>query len=423
MGPWKLIKLTEARQMAIEAQKSLPLKTEAVSLREALGRIAAADIASAEDNPPFDRSMVDGYAVRSIDVETASIDQPVDLKWVGEVRMGQLSEIKIHEKQAVRIPTGGMVPIGSDAVVMQEDARSVGDRRIQVVRPVMRCENIIARGDDAVAGAVIVNAGCQIGVPDLGVLASNGTVRILVAKKPAVTVITTGDEVVSPDLMPSPGQVRDVNSFTLSALAETTGCEVVKAHRVPDSLEQLISALNQALPASDLILISGGSSVGDRDYTLAAVKALSGARVLFHGVALKPGKPTLFAMVDDTAVFGIPGNTVAAMTVFQEIVAPALAARQRKKNSEGRFVIQARLGACIRPDPVRDEIFRVVLEQSRNEVVAWPLPAKSGLITVMTRAQGKIYTKAGQPELQSGKLVDVQVLVDRVDGTWQGVAK
>ncbi len=357
MGPWNLITLTEARRLAIEELAALPLITEEVGLREALGRIAAADISNVEDNPSFDRSTVDGYAVRSVDSQTASMDQPVSVKLVGEVRMGKSIAVEIAEGEAVRIPTGGMVPAGADAVVMQEYTSRVGAGLIQLVRPVKRRENIIAKGDDVVAGTVIVSAGCRIGVPDLGVLASCGIARLRVAKKPVVTLITTGDEIVSPDVPPQPGQIRDVNSFTLFALAKIAGCEVVQADRVPDCLEGLTAALNQAVPTSDLILISGGSSVGDRDYTTTAVKGLSGARLLFHGVALKPGKPTLMAMVGETAVFGIPGNTVAAMTVFHEIVEPALAARQGMAASDGRFVIQARLGACLRPDPDRDKSF------------------------------------------------------------------
>lgn len=423
MGPWNLITLAEARRLAIEEMSALPPKTEQVGLRQALGRVAAADIVSTEDNPPFDRSTVDGYAVRSADSQAASTSKPVSIRLVGEVRMGKPGVVEIAAGEAVRIPTGGMVPAGADAVVMQEYSRGAGAGLIEITCPAAKGENVIARGDDLVAGTVIVSAGCRIGVPDLGVLASCGVARLLVAKKPVVTVITTGDEIVSPEVVPLPGQIRDVNSFTLSALAETAGCDVVQAGRVPDCLDGLTAVLQTALVKSDLILISGGSSVGDRDYTTTAVRALPGVRLLFHGVALKPGKPTLLAMVGGTAVFGIPGNTVAAMTVFHEIVEPALAARQGMAASDSRFVIQARLGSCLRPDSDRDEIFRVQLEQTAEGVVAWPLPAKSGLITVMTRAHGMVYAQAGQPERQPGELVEVQVLMDRVSGKWRGAAR
>lgn len=423
MKEWKLISLAAARRLATEALGAVPRQIEEVGLRQALGRIAACDMHSAEDNPAFDRSTVDGYAVRCEDLAAASVASPVALRVVGEVRMGRACAGAISTGEAIRMPTGGMLPDGADAVLMQEYTTSDAMGIIRANRPVKKRENMVERGDDASAGAIILAAGVRIGVPDLGVLASCGFARVPVVKKPVVTVITTGDEIVPPEASPLPGQIRDVNSFTLAALAELAGCEVIQAERVADSQDGLTAVLQAAMSTSDLILVSGGSSVGDRDFTTVAVQSLPGAQTLFHGVALKPGKPTLLAMVGHTAVFGIPGHTVAAMTVFQEIVEPALAARQGMLTSEARFVIQARLGAGLRADAERDEIFRVRLEQTAAGVIAWPLPAKSGLVTVMTRAQGMVYIPAGQPELRVDDLVEVRVLADRVGGNWRGGAR
>lgn len=423
MKQWHLISLAAARALATEALAALPRQFEEVGLKAALGRISANDVINREDNPPFDRSTVDGYAVRYEDLLTASTASPAVLQLVGEVRMGRGGVAEIGPGQAIRIPTGGMLPVGADAVLMQEYTVRQDAASIQAMRPVLRRENLISRGDDVAAGVVVLSSGCRIGAPDLGVLASCGFARVQVVKKPVVTIVTTGDEIVPPEVTPGPGQIRDVNSFTLAALAETAGCEVIHAAIVPDSLDGLTAVLLAALQNSDLILISGGSSVGDRDFTTVAVQSLPEAKTLFHGVALKPGKPTLMAMVGKTAVFGIPGHTVAAMTVFHEIVEPALAARQGMPCSDGRFVIPARLGSCLRSDAERDEIVRVRLEQTSDGDVAWPLPAKSGLITVMTRAQGMIYIPAGQPERQIGEMVEVQVLVGRVCGNWRGVSQ
>ena len=420
MGSWELISLEEAQRLATECMRGLPRKTETVDLRAALGRISAADIISREDNPPFDRSTMDGFALRSIDTADASTATPVNLDVTGEVRMGRLAELKLGKKQAVRIPTGGMLPEGADAVVMQEHTLRATDGTLQVLKPVAPGENVIRRGDDMVAGSVVVRSGCRIGVPDIGVLASCGVDRVTVVKKPIVTVVTTGDEIVSPDAALNPGQIRDVNSFTLSALAESTGCEAHLTPKVPDSQDGLLEVLKAAVRESDVVLISGGSSVGDRDFTTTAVQALANAKILFHGVAIKPGKPVLMALVGETAVFGIPGHTVAAMTVFGEIIAPALLARQGVTGVSPRFIIKAKLAASLRPDAVRDEIFRVRLERREDGATAWPLPAQSGLITVMTRAHGMVYTKAGQQEMQAGEIVEVQVLMDRVSGYWQG---
>jgi len=420
MGPWELISLEEARARAVTCMGALRRKTELVGLRAALGRIAADDVISREDNPPFDRSTMDGFALRSSETQAASAAMPINFEVIGEVRMGRLAGLKLEKGQVARIPTGGMLPAGADAVVMQEAVRQTADGILQVMKAVTPGENIIRRGEDMVAGAVVVRGGSRIGVPDLGVLASCGVETVAVVKKPIVTVVTTGDEIVSLGVVLEPGQIRDVNSFTLAALAETAGCEARLAQKVPDSQDSLLETLRGAIRESDVVLISGGSSVGDRDFTTTAVQAIPGIKILFHGVALKPGKPALMALVNETAVFGIPGHTVAAMTVFQEIVAPALSARQGATGVAPRFFIKARLAAALRPDAARNEIFRVRLEQREDGAVAWPLPAKSGLITVMTRAQGMVYTKAGQQEMQVGEIVEVQVMMDRVNGPWQG---
>ena len=423
MGPWELISLEKARQLSVSCVADCRRQSETVGLREAMGRVAAVDFVSTEDNPPFDRSTVDGFALRSSDVTTASLDHPAALAVVGEVRMGSPAGEKVLQGQAVRIPTGGMLPAGADAVVMQEDTRLPGTESVLVLRPVPAGSNLIRRGDDALAGSVVVRAGQRILVPDLGVLASCGVAQVAVVKKPVVAIVTTGDEIIPPGVVPKPGQIRDVNSFTLAALAEAAGCEVRLMEQTPDSQASLVSVLQTALNDSDVILISGGSSVGDRDFTTTAVQALPGVKIMFHGVALKPGKPTLMAKVGKTVIFGVPGHTVAAMTVFQEIVEPALLALQGLTYTAPVFVIHAKLAASMLPDAERDEIFRVQLEQSGDEILARPLPAKSGLITVMTRAHGMVYAKAGQREMQAGEIVEVRILTDRVQGNWQGVLR
>ena len=423
MGSWKLMPLQEARLLAMECMGAMRRRTETVGLREAMGRIIAADVVSREDIPPFNRSTMDGFALRSCDTKDVSAENPAVFDVIGEVFMGRPTGITVGKGQAVRIPTGGMLPEGADAVVMQEATRRDGDGVLQVMKRVASGENLILRGDDVAIGTVAVLSGCRIGAPEVGILASCGVENVTVVKKPVVTVVTTGDEIVSPGVASQPGQIRDVNSFTLSALAETAGCEVRPALRVPDSQERLLSVLKEAVRESDVVLISGGSSVGDRDFTTSAVQVLPGSKILFHGVALKPGKPTLMAMVGETVVFGIPGNTVAAMTVFAEIVAPALSVLQGHLQEPPRFVIQAKLGVSLYPEAERDAIFRVHLEQRGDIVVAWPLSAKSGLITVMTKAHGSVYAKAGQREMPAGATVEVQILPDRVSGLWHGAAR
>ena len=423
MTDWNLIPLEHARRIAVACAEKMPCHSELVDFQKALGRIAAENIINPEDNPAFDRSTVDGYALRAGETATASTVAPAVFELGGEVRMGCLAGLRVQPGQAVRTPTGGMVPAGADTVVMQEYTRRTADGQLQVFRPSVAGQNIILRGDDAPAGTVVIPAGRQIGVPDVGVLASCGLTQVAVLKRPVATIITTGDEVVAPGSSLKPGQIRDVNSFTLSSLAAAAGCETHLAERLSDSCSELSATLRNALNESDLILVSGGSSVGDRDFTAAAIAALPDVEILFHGIALKPGKPTLLARCGNTMIFGVPGHVVAAMTVFQEIVAPALAALQGMSWPPCRIAVRGKLGAPLRPDRERDEIFRVQLEKKGDDLIVWPLPAKSGLITVMTRAHGMVYTQAGQPELMAGDEVEAQVLPERLNGICQGVLR
>ena len=420
MKGWNLIPLEQARRIAVGCAEKMPRHSEMVVFQKALGRIAAENIINPEDNPAFDRSTVDGYALLAGETAKASTDAPAVFELVGEVRMGCFAGLQVQPGQAVRMPTGGMLPPGADTVIMQEYTARTADGRLRVFRHSAAGQNIIRRGDDAPAGAVVIPAGRRIDVPDVGVLASCGLTQVAVMKRPVATIITTGDEVAAPGGSLNPGQIRDVNSFTLSALAAAGGCEIHLAERIPDSCSELSAILQNALRESDLILVSGGSSVGDRDFTTAAIAALPDVEILFHGIALKPGKPTLLARCGDTMIFGVPGHTVAAMTVFQEIVAPALAAWQGMSWPPCRIAVRGKLGASLRPDRERDEIFRVQLEKTADGLTVWPLPAKSGLITVMTRAHGMVYTQAGQPELQAGDEVEVQLLPDRLNGLYQG---
>lgn len=423
MGEWDLIPLVKAKQMAGETLRNCRRATETVDLRAALGRISAINVINPEDQPSFDRSTVDGFALQSIISKDALPEKPVRLDVVGEVRMGRPAGAIAGKEQAYKIPTGGMLPTGADAVVMMENTRSIADGGVLILRPVSQGENRTLRGDDAPGGTVVVSAGKKIGAADLGILAACGVDRVTVVKKPIVTVLTTGDEIIAPGEQPEPGQIRDVNSFTLTALAEEAGCEVSLPRRISDDPDLVLAALTSAVAESDIVLISGGSSVGERDFTTSAVQKLPEVKILFHGVALKPGKPSLMAMVGETAVFGIPGHTVAAMTVFQEIVAPAISERLGIPHEGGHFIIQAQLGEKLRPDTERDEIFRVRLERQADKVIAWPLPARSGLITVMSRADGMVYARAGGAELPAGEVIEVEVLLDRISGTWKGAVR
>lgn len=397
----------EARRRILEAVGHPPVPVEEVDVWQAGGRVLARPVQAPEDLPAFHRSTVDGYAVRSDDLRGVEPDRPVPLRLVGRVRMGEPAGVAVEPGQAVAIPTGGMLPEGSDAVVMFEHT-TLRDGWILVHRFVGPGDNVIARGEDAAAGDVLLPAGRRLRAADVGALAGAGITRVPVARRPRVALLLSGDEIVAPADTPRPGQLRDINGVALATALQEDGAVPLAPRYVRDDLAEARTALREALAGADLVVISGGSSVGERDLTAQLAADLPRPGVVLHGVALKPGKPTLFAMAGRTPVFGLPGNPVSALVTYRLFVRPVIARLLGWQGLPGPGPrVRARLDVSVRRPRDREEWVPVALLWQGDEYVARPQPRKSGLISALAAADGLLHLPMDVDGLPAGSPVEV----------------
>jgi len=306
----------------------------------------------------------------------------------------------------MRISTGGMLPDGADAVVMVENTQAVDSMTIEVVRPVAPGENVLRVGEDVARGAAVLPSGHRLRPQDLGGLAAIGIVEVEVARRLRVAIISSGDEVVAPDQTPKPGQIRDVNTSTLDALVRRDGHDPVPIGIVPDEYEELAATARRARNAADVVILSAGSSVSARDMTAEVLDSLGQPGVLVHGVALKPGKPTVLGVADGTPIFGLPGNPVSCMVTFDLFVAPTLA-RLSGATEVPRRTLQARLTHNIASVAGREDYIQVRLAQRDGELWADPVFGKSNLIYTLIRSDGLVKVDLDTGGLSAGNLVSV----------------
>jgi len=408
-GFTNLLTPQEAKERYARAYTPRPAGTESVPLAEAFGRVLAQDARAAEDLPPFDRSTVDGFAARSADVSAAGPESPAALRLAGEVQMGETAPVAVGPGETVRVPTGGMLPEGADAVVMLEDVDE-RDGRIAVRRAARRGDNVIRQAEDVRRGEVALRAGARLRPQDVGLLAAIGVTAVPVFVRPRVAIVATGDEVVPADRTPVGGQVRDVNTYTLAALVRQEGGLPHVVGIVEDVYDVLLGVLRNAHRDADLVLVSGGSSVGAKDAVARAIGELGRPGVIVHGVSIKPGKPTILAVVDGTPIIGLPGHPVSGMVIFDVFVRDVLRGLTGRVDARpfGR-VVRARLAEPIPSAGVREDHVRVFLEQRDGTVAAVPVLGKSGIITTMTRADGVVVVPIGRRQLDAGADVDVHL--------------
>jgi molybdopterin molybdotransferase len=377
---------------------------ESVPLAQAGGRVPAAPIAAREALPGFDRSSVDGYAVRARDTFGASEGIPSYLRVTGAVRMGTSAHDEVVAQTAVAIPTGGMLPAGADAVVMIEHTQEAMAGTVEVVRPVAPGENVVRSDEDAVPGAALASPGRPLRAQDVAMLAAAGVSEIAVHAAPRVTILATGDEVVAPDAAAlAPGQVRDALSASIGVLVREAGGVPRSAAIVPDDRQRLQAALTDAVATSDCVVICAGSSVGGRDETAAAVAALPDAEIWCHGLAIKPGKPTLLASSGDIPIIGLPGNPRSALVIFRTIGMP-LVRRVGGWTAEPRpGSIRARLSRDLPSAAGRLDVVQVRLRDDDAEPIFGP----SALLSVLTAADGYVIVAEDANGLSAGDAVDV----------------
>ncbi len=386
---------------AISAGKDLvqPVGTGNVPLEDCQGRVLAEDISSDVDIPGFSRSVVDGYALKASDTTGAGESSPAMLNYSGMVKMGSAEEITIRPGECVYIPTGGALPSGSDAVAMIEYSEAIGDQ-ILVKKTVAPGENIIFRGEDFTAGNIVVKKGRRLSPQDTGVLAAVGRISVPVYRSPVVGVISTGNELVPVDTVPSGGQVRDVNSYMCGAFLAQRGCTPRYYGITRDDRDALRTVLARAASECDAVLISGGSSKDDRDMSADIIREAGEVRV--HGIAIAPGKPTILGIAGNKPVIGLPGHPASAYVVLMVIGLPMLSALAGE-TSYTRHTIRAVLGENIPSTRGREDYVRVVMKDK----TAYPLFGKSGLLNTLVESHGVVRIPAGSEGLEAFEEVDV----------------
>jgi molybdopterin molybdotransferase len=379
------------------------ISDERIPLTESVGRTLAEDICAEEFVPDFNRSTVDGFAVYARDTFGSSDSMPAILQKAGEVAMGSPAPCPLQKGKCLSVPTGGEVPEGADCVVMFEHTEDYGEGMVGITKPAAPGENMIFRGDDVSPGDVLLKAGHVLTAHDLGALAALGIAAVSVRAKPTVGILSTGDELVEFAKKPRKGQIRDVNSVLLTALFTQAGAAAKSYGIIRDNAEDLNQALNTAVSQCHMVLISGGSSVGRKDATAGVIE--QNGRMLFHGIAMKPGKPTILGVVEGKPVFGLPGHPVAAYLVSQLFALPLL--RILTGRREKRFCIRARLCESLSSNHGRAEYVGVTLAEENGTVIAQPIHGKSGLITRLIHSDGYICIPRDCEGLKKGAEVSV----------------
>jgi len=402
--PRSLISITEARQRVLDATS--PLGTETVDLDDALGRVLAQDVAAAGDVPPFPCSAMDGYAVLAGGAGRI-------LRIVGESRAGTPSGHELIEGEAIRISTGAAIPPGATAVIPQENVDVNGDGAIHTNAVSAPGEHIRGAGEDMRADTVVLSAGTVLGPVALGAAAAAGVGSVIASRQPRVSVLCTGDELRAPGEPLGPGEIHNSNAPMLTGLAQRGGAVTVPAQRLPDDRDATTEGIRTAVAQSDVVIISGGVSVGPHDHVKPALDAL-GVNEVFWSVALQPGKPTWFGVPASgrPLVFGLPGNPVSAVVTFSLFVAPALAALQGGP-SAGPPRATAILGVDVARNPRRDQMIRVRLCDAGDGdgVRAYPNRGQgSHILTSLLGADALALIPAGEGELPAGTTVELHAL-------------
>jgi molybdenum cofactor synthesis domain-containing protein len=392
-----LIPLKEARNVLLENARPV-MEHEMVPIESSAGRVIAVDVEAGINVPPFARSAMDGYAVMAEDTYGAGEFTPKILNVVGVVRAGDESTDKVSQGNAVEAATGAVLPEGADAVVKVE-MTEISDAVLKVFKPVHPHENVSQAGSDIASGEAVLTHGDVLHPGKIGVLAALGIEDVEVLRKPTVAVAPTGNEVCELGKEPTPSQVFDVNSYTIMALAERNGCDATRHHVVEDTLESIGAVLDKA-KESDVVIFSGGSSVGERDI-LVDVLAERGD-VIFHGVQIKPGKPTLFGKIGEQLVFGLPGYPAACLTVGNALIAPMLrrmASLPEGMVNKGRFKLVKRVVSTLG----RHQFLTVKIENG----MAVPVFKESGAITSLGDAEGYIEIPDNTDFVEKDETVEV----------------
>lgn len=405
MDFFDVISVDEARKGTIKTFKEYKFDIEEVGLLESNNRILAEDIYSNINVPEFNRSTVDGFAIKSKDSHGASESIPSLFNILGEVEMGKATSYSIKSGEAVYVPTGGMIPEGADGVVMIEYTEKLDESNLMVYRSISTNENIILKGDDIKIGEIALKKGRKVTPEVMGVLAALGISKVKVYKKPKFYIISTGDEIIDLEEKLELGKIRDINSYALYSLIVNLGGEVVGKSIVKDNYELLRKEVEKAIKVSDIVLISGGSSVGARDYTNKVINSFNGEGVFVHGISIKPGKPTIIGEGEGKLIFGLPGHPVSSIIVFKAIVEYYI---KTKMNIESIDIKTKAIMDFNFPSSSGKETYQMVkLKEEDGKIYATPNFGKSGMITLLSDSDGYIVIKSYEEGIYKGEERDV----------------
>ncbi len=386
------------------------LGSEPVHVDKSWSRVLAADLKAPGDLPGFRRATMDGYAVKASSTFGASESSPAWLEIAGTISMGDPPGFTLKPGQAARISTGGMLPNGADSVVMVEHSQMVDDLSVEIYKSVAPLQHVIDACEDFSRDQVAVHAGTLIRPQEAGLAAGLGFSKLTAVKVPRVGIISTGDEVVPIEQEPGPGLIRDINSYALAGFVEEAGGETVRYGIVKDDPKALKAACEKAIEETDMVLISGGSSVGTRDFTVEVLSGLPETDILVHGISISPGKPTILAKSGTKPVWGLPGQVTSAMVVLKIVVIPFLEHLMGLTRPRPRMGIKARLTRNVASAQGRQDFIRVMLKNEKGQVLAQPVLGKSGLIRTMIQADGLLEIGEHVEGLEKGCMVDITLL-------------
>lgn len=386
-----------------------PLSFEKVKIEDSLHRVLDEDVISPINLPEFRRSTVDGFALKAKDTYGVSEKNPVILRLVGEIPMGQISNIEVNEGEAVKVATGGMVPTGADSVQMIEFTESIDSHTLHVFKTLSPLENVIQIGEDVKAGETVLHKGHLIRPQDIGLMAGIGKTDVFVFLRPRVAIISSGDEIVPIENVPSPGEIRDINRYTIVSMVKEIGGIPIFLGIAKDRFNDLKEKIELGLRESDMVVITGGSSVGSLDLTGEVLQVFPGTEILAHGVSIRPGKPTLLADIDGKPFLGLPGHPVSAMVIFHFFGKPILKILSGLSREViwHQIKVKARASRNIPSVPGREDYVRVKLEEKDGTLWAHPIFGKSGAISNLVHANGLIRIGINEEGLEQGEEAEV----------------
>ncbi len=407
---FKVVSLEEVLSLTREFS---PVSSETISILDAFSRVLAEDILAPADMPGFRRSTMDGYAVAASSTFGASESNPGWLEICGTILMGDVPDFKVGPGQAAKISTGGMLPQGADAVVMVEHTELVDELSVEVYKGVAPLQNVIDASEDFSMQEQVLSAGTFIRPQEQGLIAGLGYDRIKVYQRPKIGIISTGDEIIPIDQEPVPGKIRDINSYAVSGFVREAGAVPVCYGIVKDDPAALKACVEKALEETDMLLLSGGSSVGTKDFTIEVLSSLPDTKIRVHGISVSPGKPTILAKSGNKPVWGLPGQVTSAMVVVKVAVIPFIEQLKGLKNNEGsdRLIrIPARLVRNVASTQGRRDFVRVKLSKNNGQTLARPILGKSGLIRTMIHADGLLEIGDHVEGVEKDSLVDIILL-------------